>query len=114
MEMTLNIPDAEAKRIFKSIFEEGEKQNLKMEALNVHLDEVDYLVKLHQENGAGFNCRDRQEVINVMLHHLTEGTRNPDSWEREFVEKMGLLSCSPVHDENRHHYGADENNLLVI
>ncbi|OOE63661.1 hypothetical protein [Salinivibrio kushneri] len=106
MEMTLNIPDSEAAKLIKKIREDSKMDKL-IDA------ELSFLASSMSESGY---CKDikKEEIIDVILLNVCEGTRNPDSWQREFVEKIGIIPNDETFLDKRDHYGDDEKNIMVV
>jgi hypothetical protein len=68
--------------------------------------ELEYMIDLHQEHGAPNPRENLEELINYILSAVAEGSRRPGSWERELVEKMGLIADTEKHHEYRMKHGA--------
>lgn len=68
-------------------------------------EELAYIVKLHAQHGAPNPMSSVQELVNYVLSSVADGSRRPGSWEREFVERMGLIADTPAHQEYRSHFG---------
>ena len=67
--------------------------------------ELAYMVRLHQEHGAPAKMENIEMLINHVLIHVANGSRRPGSWERELVQKMGLVAHGHQHYEYRATYG---------
>lgn len=62
------------------------------------LAELNYIVKLHVRHGAPNPMSSVEELVGYVLSSVADGSRRPGSWEREFVERMGLIADTPVHE----------------
>ncbi|MCF8125543.1 MAG: hypothetical protein K9J51_04890 [Desulfotignum sp.] len=68
--------------------------------------ELEYMIDLHQEHGAPNPRENLEELITYILSAVAEGSRRPGSWERDLVEKMGLIADTEKHHEYRMKHGA--------
>ena len=51
------------------------------------------------ENNLSFPSAD--QVLTVILYHICKGSQVPDSWEREFITKIGLIGDNQLFKEDR-------------
>lgn len=63
--------------------------------------EFEYIVKLHAQHGAPNPMASVEELVSFVLSSIADGSRRPGSWEREFVERMGLIADTPLHEQYR-------------
>jgi len=70
--------------------------------------ELRYLVELHGEFGAP-NAQDTvAELLAYVAAAVADGSRRPGAWERELLEKMGLVPDTDQAHEYRAQYGRPE------
>ena len=67
--------------------------------------EFEYIVQLHQEHGAPAKMENIEMLINHILTHVANGSRRPGSWERDLMQKMGLVAHGHQHYEYRPNFG---------
>jgi len=81
-----------------------------MKTLTLHiservLDELKYLVQLHQQHGVINTIENVDELINTVLHSIADGSRRPGAWERQILDMLGLVADCDEHHIYRAHYG---------
>jgi len=69
------------------------------------LKELEYIVALHREHGAPNPMESVEQLVNHALATIADGSRRPGAWEREILEKMGLVAACDDHQRYRKHYG---------
>lgn len=85
---------------------------MKVEINDLVASELNYIVELHQQYGAPVRVESIEKLINYVLMCIADGSRRPGSWEREIVEKMGLIAKCDKHNYYRAQYGkGDENEI---
>jgi len=72
--------------------------------------ELEYIVALHKKSGAPNGMDTLEDLIAYILASVADGSRSPGSWERELLEKMGLVSDADEHQVYRSEYGTSEGN----
>jgi hypothetical protein len=70
--------------------------------------ELEYLIELHQEHGAVNTMDSIEELVSFVLASVAEGSRRPGAWERQLLERMGLVADSEEHQYYRAQYGKEE------
>jgi len=81
---------------------------LKIE-INEHvLNELEYMTELHRKHGAPNKCESIQDLVDYILMAIADGSRRPGAWERELLERMGLIADCDEHQEYRSAYGKPE------
>ncbi len=76
--------------------------------INVHtevLNELEYLVELHQQHGAPARMETIESLVNYVLASIADGSRRPGSWERQLLESLGLVADCAAHHRYRDRYG---------
>ncbi len=66
--------------------------------------ELEYMVNLHKESGANYQCGTVQELVNYVLSSVADGSRRPGAWERQMLEMMGLVAKTGEHHIYRENY----------
>lgn len=69
------------------------------------LTELEYIVALHREHGAPNPMQSVDQLVHHALACIADGSRRPGAWEREILEKMGLVAECDDHQRYRRHYG---------
>ena len=69
------------------------------------LKELEYMVELHQQYGAPAKMESVESLVNYVLASIADGSRRPGAWERQLLEKMGLVAECGEHQNYRNHYG---------
>lgn len=69
------------------------------------LKELEYIVALHRVHGAPNPMESVEQLVNHALASIADGSRRPGAWEREILEKMGLVAECDDHQRYRKHYG---------
>ena len=82
-----------------------------MKTLTIHIDEnvlneLEYLVHLHQQHGAMSPIQNLNDLINTVLVSIADGSRRPGAWERQLFDMLGLVADCPEHYTYRSTYGA--------
>lgn len=78
------------------------------------LTELEYLFELQQKHYTVNPMKNTEELINyivspkginTILSSIAEGSRNPDCWQRDLIERLGLSTLGKEHKVCRPHYG---------
>ncbi len=72
--------------------------------------EFEYIVQLHQAHGAPAKMENIEMLIGYVLNSVATGSRRPGSWERELLQKMGLIADCDEHYEYLSSFGAGVNS----
>jgi hypothetical protein len=72
------------------------------------LKELEYIVQLHKKHGAPNPFDTVEDLVAYVLNAVADGSRRPGAWEREMLEKMGIVAETDEHQKYRAHYGAKE------
>ena len=72
--------------------------------------ELAYMVQLHQAHGAPAKMENIEMLINYALTCVADGSRRPGSWERELIQRMGLVADCDEHHQYRPNFGAGGNS----
>ena len=74
--------------------------------INPHvLKELEYLVRLHQRNGAANPMASVEDLVGFVLASVADGSRRPGAWERQLLVMMGLEADGAEHQLYRSQYG---------
>lgn len=81
---------------------------MKIEIDDGVLGEFEYMLELFVEGGDCLGFQSSEELVNYVLRCVAEGSRRPGSWERQFIEMMGLVAPVGSHHSYRAAYGRKE------
>jgi|GEM_PF-1387437 len=78
--------------------------------MQIHIDddiirEFEYILKLHRRSGQPLLAENVEGLINYTLQAIARGSKDPDSWEREIAQKLGLIADYDAHYSHRGHSG---------
>lgn len=84
-----------------------------MKTLTINIDErvlneLEYLVCLHQQYGAINAVENVDVLINTVLNSIADGSRRPGAWKRQLLDMLGLVADCSEHYTYRSHYGQPE------
>lgn len=68
--------------------------------------ELEYLVALHQQHGAANPMESVEQLVGFVLAAIADGSRRPGSWERQLLDRLGLVADCDAHRQYRGSYGA--------
>lgn len=74
--------------------------------MQIHIDddifrEFDYMLKLHKRSGKPVLADTAEDLIRYALLTIANGSKRPDSWEREVTKRLGLIADHDTHDSYR-------------
>jgi hypothetical protein len=72
------------------------------------LQELQYLIQLHQQYGAANPMSSVEDLVAYVLACVADGSRRPGSWERQLLEMMGLVAEGAEHHTYRPTHGKPE------
>jgi len=78
---------------------------MKIEINGVVLEELEYLVELHQRSGASNTIQSVEDLVGYVLASVADGSRRPGAWERQLLVMMGLVADCDEHQIYRGQYG---------
>ncbi|MDD2723800.1 MAG: hypothetical protein PHH59_07230 [Methylovulum sp.] len=78
--------------------------------MQIHIDddiirEFEYILKLHRRSGQPLLAENVEGLINYALLAIARGSKDPDSWEREIAQKLGLIVDHDSHYSPRGRFG---------
>lgn len=78
---------------------------MQIEISDAVASELAYMADLHREHGAPNAQPSVADLVGYVLMAVADGSRRPGSWERELLERMGLVADCDEHHQYRATYG---------
>ncbi len=74
--------------------------------MQIHIDddvirEFEYILQLHRRSGQPLIADSVEGLINYALLTIVNGSKRPDSWEREIAQKLGIIASHDSHNSRR-------------
>lgn len=78
---------------------------MKIEIDNCLVQELEYLIELHQQHGPSTYLETVEQLVGFILASIADGSRRPGAWERQLLYPLGLVANCAEHEHYRERYG---------